>query len=97
MNQTTAGWELQVEWKDGSTSWLPLKELKETKIVDVAQYAVDNQIDHEPAFEWWVRGLVVISGPEFRFSGTGTGISGFFAGTCSDREKNSVRPSVFSG
>ena len=28
--QTTAGWDLEVEWADGSTSWLPLKELKET-------------------------------------------------------------------
>ena len=28
--QTTAGWYLEVEWADGSTSWLPLKELKET-------------------------------------------------------------------
>jgi hypothetical protein len=44
--------------KDGSTSWLPLKELKETNIVDVAQYAVDNQIEHEPAFEWWVCGVL---------------------------------------
>jgi hypothetical protein len=43
MKQTTVGWELDVEWKDGSTSWLPLKEIKETNIVDVAQYAVDNQ------------------------------------------------------
>jgi hypothetical protein len=25
MKQTTAGWELEVEWKDVSTSWLPLK------------------------------------------------------------------------
>jgi hypothetical protein len=36
MKQTTAGWELEVEWKDGSTSWLPLKELKETNIVNTS-------------------------------------------------------------
>jgi DNA-directed RNA polymerase subunit L len=41
--------------KDGSTSWIPLKELKETNPVEVALYAVDNQIDDEPAFDWWVR------------------------------------------
>jgi hypothetical protein len=58
MKQTTAGWELEVEWKDGSTSWLPLKELKETNIVNVAQYAVDSQIEYEPAFEWWARGVL---------------------------------------
>jgi hypothetical protein len=57
MKQTTDGWELEVEWRESSTSWLPLKELKEINIVDVAQYAVDNQIEYEPAFEWCVRGL----------------------------------------
>lgn len=56
--KTTAGWDLEIEWKDGSTSWIPLKELKETNGVQVAKYAVDNQIDDEPAFDWWVRGLL---------------------------------------
>ena len=51
--QTTAGWDLEVEWADGSTSWLPLKELKETNSVEVAQYARDNRIIEEPAFDWW--------------------------------------------
>ncbi len=55
---TTAGWDLEVEWKDGSTSWIPLKELKETNAVEVAQYAVANRIDEEPAFDWWVRHLL---------------------------------------
>jgi hypothetical protein len=50
-----AGWDLEIEWKDGSTSWLPLKALKETNPVEVAVYAVDNQINDEPAFDWWVR------------------------------------------
>jgi hypothetical protein len=53
--KTTAGWVLEIEWKDGSTSWLPLKELKETNPVEVSMYAVDNQIADEPAFDWWVR------------------------------------------
>eukprot|EP00934_Nitzschia_sp_Nitz4_P001469 Nitzschia sp. Nitz4//scaffold498_size9664//494//4337//NITZ4_009088-RA/size9664-snap-gene-0.10-mRNA-1//-1//CDS//3329553087//1469//frame0 len=54
--KTTTGWDLEVEWKDGSTSWLPLKELKETNPVDVAMYyAVANRIDDEPAFSWWVK------------------------------------------
>ncbi|MGH7954509.1 MAG: reverse transcriptase domain-containing protein, partial [Gloeomargaritales cyanobacterium] len=53
--KTTAGWDLEVEWKDGSASWLPLKQLKETNPVDVAEYAVANRIDDEPAFDWWVR------------------------------------------
>ena len=31
--RTTIGWKLCVQWKDGSTSWLPLKELKESNPV----------------------------------------------------------------
>ncbi len=53
--KTTSGWDLEIEWKEGSTSWLPLKELKETNSVEVAQWAVDNRIDTEPAFDWWVQ------------------------------------------
>eukprot|EP00934_Nitzschia_sp_Nitz4_P002319 Nitzschia sp. Nitz4//scaffold471_size5685//193//5616//NITZ4_009210-RA/size5685-processed-gene-0.1-mRNA-1//1//CDS//3329552692//2319//frame0 len=53
--KTTAGWDLEIEWKDGSTSWLTLKELKETNPIEVALYAVANRIDDEPAFSWWVK------------------------------------------
>ena len=53
MKNTTTGWDFEVEWKDGSTSWLPLKEMKETNPVDVAQYARDNRLLEEPAFAWW--------------------------------------------
>ena len=56
--KSTAGWDLEVEWKDGSTCWLLLKELKETNAVEVASYAVDNQIDQEPAFDCWARSLL---------------------------------------
>jgi hypothetical protein len=56
--RTTAGWDMEVEWKDGSTSWLPLKELKETNSVDVADYAIMNRIDDEPAFDWWVHDIL---------------------------------------
>ena len=48
--KTTTGWNLEVEWKDGTTSWLPLKEIKETNPVEVANYAISNRIDTEPAF-----------------------------------------------
>ena len=53
--RTTRGWELLVQWMDKSQSWVPLKELKETNPVQVAEYAVANQIADEPAFAWWVR------------------------------------------
>jgi hypothetical protein len=53
--RTTRGWELLVEWKDGSTEWVPLRDLKDSDPTMVAGYAVANQIDEEPAFKWWVR------------------------------------------
>jgi Reverse transcriptase (RNA-dependent DNA polymerase) len=52
---TTRGWELQVEWKDGSTDWIPLKDLKQSNPIEVAEYAVTNKLVEEPAFAWWVR------------------------------------------
>jgi hypothetical protein len=52
---TTKGWKLLVSWKDGSTTWVPLKDLKELNPIEVAEYAVANKIVEEPAFAWWVR------------------------------------------
>jgi hypothetical protein len=52
---TTKGWKLCVVWRDGSTSWEPLKDLKESNPLQVAEYAVANDIDNEPAFAWWVK------------------------------------------
>ena len=52
---TTRGWKLQVEWKDGSVSWVPLKDLKASNPVELAEYAVANDISDEPAFNWWVK------------------------------------------
>jgi DeoR/GlpR family transcriptional regulator of sugar metabolism len=43
-----------VLWKDSSTSWEPLKDLKESDPVQVAEYVVANKLVSEPAFTWWV-------------------------------------------
>jgi hypothetical protein len=51
---TTMCLKLLVEWKDGSTDWLPLKDLKESYLVQVPEYAVANKIAEQPAFAWWV-------------------------------------------
>lgn len=51
---TTKGWELQVEWMDSTISWIPLVDMKESVPVQVAEYAVANKINKEPAFAWWV-------------------------------------------
>lgn len=54
MKKTTRGWKLLVEWMDGTTDWMPLKDLKEANPIEIAEYAVSNRIDDEPAFKWWV-------------------------------------------
>ena len=52
---TTKGWELLVAWKDGSSSWMKLKDVKDSNPVEVAEHAVANRIQDEPAFAWWVK------------------------------------------
>ena len=54
LKKSTAGWQLQVQWKDKSESWIPLKDLKESHPVEVAEYARARGIADEPAFAWWV-------------------------------------------
>eukprot|EP00978_Attheya_sp_CCMP212_P044367 scaffold308232_cov43-Attheya_sp.AAC.2 len=55
MRRTTKGWKLLVKWKDGSSDWLPLADLKESDPVQTVEYAVANRLENEPAFAWWVK------------------------------------------
>ena len=55
LKRTTIGWEMKVLWKDGTEEWIPLKDLKEANPIEVAEYAVANAINDEPAFCWWTR------------------------------------------
>jgi hypothetical protein len=48
---TTKGWKLLIEWKDCMTDWLPLKDLKESYQVQVAEYAVANKIAEQPTVD----------------------------------------------
>jgi hypothetical protein len=52
--KTTRGWKLLCTWKDGSSNWIDLKELKDSNPIEVAEYAVANKIQEEPDFKWWV-------------------------------------------
>jgi hypothetical protein len=54
IRKRTKGWHLCVEWKDGTTSWERLADLKENNPVEVAQYAATNNLHDEPTFAWWV-------------------------------------------
>ena len=52
---TTKGWDMLVEWEGGTTSWIPLKDLKAADPLQTAEYAMVNNLDKEPAFSWWVK------------------------------------------
>jgi hypothetical protein len=52
--QTTKGWKFCCQWRDGSTSWEPLKDLKETHPIQVAEYALAMNIADQLTFNWWV-------------------------------------------
>ncbi len=51
---TLKGWEICLSWKDGTTSWHPLSEVKNSFPLLLAKYAVTNGLNDEPAFAWWV-------------------------------------------
>ena len=42
---------------DGSTSWQEIKDRKDLHPVDTVEYAVDQEIDHKPEFNWWVNAV----------------------------------------
>ena len=52
--ETTTGWDILVQWEDGRTNWVALKDMKESCPVQVAEYAILSHISMEPAFSWWV-------------------------------------------
>ena len=54
-NSMTRRWKLLVEWKDGSVDWVPLKDLKQSNPVELAEYAAENDISDEPSFNYCVK------------------------------------------
>ena len=50
---TTKGWLFLVKWKDGTSSWVPLCELKESNPIETAEYAKSRDLLKFPAFAWW--------------------------------------------
>ena len=52
--ETTKGWEILLQWKDGSTTWEKIKDVKESYPVQLADYSHEKRISDEPAFAWWV-------------------------------------------
>ena len=58
--RTIEGWDVLLSWKDGSTDWIPLKELKESYPVEISEYSLQKNISHHPAFVWRVNHVVQI-------------------------------------
>ena len=56
--RSTAGYQLCIQWKDGSTSWQSLKDMKDSHPIQTAEYAIAQEIDHEPGFNWWVNAVL---------------------------------------
>ncbi len=52
--RTTKWYYLCVRWKDGSTSWEPLTDMKESYPTQVAAFAISQGIHDLPGFKWWV-------------------------------------------
>ena len=42
---TNKGWQLKVKWDSGKTSYIALKYIKETNLMEIAEYAKANTID----------------------------------------------------
>jgi len=51
---TLKGWEICVSWKDGTTSWRTLSDIKNSFPLLLARYAMANDLSKEPAFAWWI-------------------------------------------
>jgi len=53
LRKTTVGWLFNVKWIDGTKTWVPLKILKESNPVEVAEYAQARNLDDEPDVALW--------------------------------------------
>ena len=53
-SNTTRGHEIQCTMKDGTVTWIPLKDMKESYPIEMAEFAVSMDLVESPAFKWWV-------------------------------------------
>ena len=51
---TTKDWEICVLWKDGSTDWISLKDIKQSYSIELAHFSQLHVIHEEAAFAWWI-------------------------------------------
>ena len=48
------GWQLLVQWREQSESWIDLKDLKESHTIEVDELDKARGITDETSFAWWV-------------------------------------------
>ena len=54
MRKSTVGCKFRVKWKDGTTTWISLKDLKESNPIEVSKYVTARRIQDEPEFFWCI-------------------------------------------
>ena len=52
--RSTSVWKLFCQWKYGQTSWKHLSDFKESHLIKTAEYAISQNLQVEPEFNWWV-------------------------------------------
>ena len=57
--ETKKGVEVIVQWKYGSTTWVTLKDMKNSYPVQLAEYVLHFRIASNPVFAWWIQHEVV--------------------------------------
>ena len=50
---TTNGWYFEAQWRDGTSTWVPLKYIEKDNPIIVAEYCQLNDLVDEPAIVWW--------------------------------------------
>jgi hypothetical protein len=53
--RTPKGWDICIQWQDGTSSWHPLNEIKNSFPTHLAEYALKHKLQDEPLFRWWVK------------------------------------------
>ena len=55
LQETTEGWEICIQRKDGSSTCKQVKYFKESYPVKMAEYAVEKKVATKPSFAWWIK------------------------------------------
>ena len=55
---TTKVWYIQVQWKDGSSDWVPMPLVKQSNTIELADYVHANNLQNEPSFICWTRKIL---------------------------------------